>query len=114
MKNISNPILEGKPIALGDFLCYNPGGAQALAAITSEGTMVKGWSPCLKFVYLGWAGVVPLADCTWADAEKIAPVQRLYKAPTANQWDQAVRWGLIRDAKVRGIKTASDQARTNL
>jgi len=104
---MTHPILDNRPINLGDILIYAPGTAQALEVLIEDGALVKGWSPCGQFVYLGWAGIVPLADCSWADPQTAPPLERLYKVPTENKWEEAVKWGLAKDAIARGVKIPS-------
>lgn len=86
-----NPILDEKPVRLGDFLCYSRGDAQALDELAKDGVMVKGWSPNGEFVLLSWVGAVRIDECTWADPGKVLPVHRKYRTPTKNLWDEAVQ-----------------------
>jgi hypothetical protein len=74
------------PVQLGDVVS-----GPATGGFTNG--RVKGISPCGQWLYIGWLGVVAIADCHWAtdiDATKFA---RLYRPVAENRWTEAVTMG---------------------
>jgi hypothetical protein len=80
-------VIDGCPVALGDVLSGPQTGP------FSNGR-VKGWSPCGRWVYVAWLGVVPVHQAQWcADIEGSA-FARLYRPVEGNRWDaEAIAWG---------------------
>ena len=90
------PVIDGIPVRLGDVLTGPPAGP------FSNGR-VKGWSPCGRWVYVGWLGVVALDQAAWAcdlDASKFA---RLYRPVQENRWEsEAIGWGFAPGDAIAG------------
>lgn len=93
----ATPILDGHPLALGDVLTGPP------TSIFSNGR-VKGWSPCGRWIYLGWVGIVALDQAAWCTDIEASKFARLYRPVVSNRWEsEAIGWGLAPAAAIAGV-----------
>ncbi len=82
------PTVKGIPVKLGDVLTGPPSGLFTCGRI-------KGWSPCGRFIYTGWLGVVPVDSAGWCCDLEESRFARLYKPATENLWEsEAIGWGM--------------------
>jgi hypothetical protein len=80
------PTIDNIPVALGDVVSGPPAGP------FTNGRL-KGWSPCGRFLYVGWLGVVPTDSAGWCCDLKESHFARLYRPATENLWvSEAICW----------------------
>jgi hypothetical protein len=81
-------VIDDCTVALGDVLSGPQTGP------FSNGR-VKGWSPCGRWVYVAWLGVIPLHQAQWCDGLEESHFARLYRPVAENRWDsEALGWGI--------------------
>lgn len=83
---MSDAVINDIPVQLGDVVA-----GPAVGGFSNG--RVKGISPCGGFLYVGWLGVVPVADCQWATDIASTKFARLYRAVTENRWPEAIAYG---------------------
>lgn len=79
--------IDNVPVQLGDVVSGPPTGGGFCTG------RVKGISPCGQWLYVGWLGVVALADCQWATDIASTKFARLYRPVADNRWGEAVSMG---------------------
>lgn len=84
------PVIQGIPVQLGDIVsCANAFGALEDFA---DGARVKGWSPDLERLLLGWVGIVSTIDCAWVESLADAQFAARYKPSTRNEFFESTRF----------------------
>jgi hypothetical protein len=79
-------MIEDIPVNLGDVV------SGPVVGIFTNGR-VKGISPDGTMLYVGWLGVVKVAECQWATDLSDTKFARLYRAVTDNRWSEAISLG---------------------
>ena len=84
------PTIDGIPVALGDVMT----GPQT--GIFSNGRL-KGWSPCGRWLYVAWLGIVPITQAAWCTDIEASKFARLYRPVAENRWDsEVIAWGFAK------------------
>jgi hypothetical protein len=82
----ATPTIDGCPVALGDVLA----GPQAGPFTNGR---LKGWSPCGRWLYVAWLGVIPIAEAAWCEGIEESKFARLYRPVAENRWQsEAIAW----------------------
>ena len=88
---MTHPTIDNTPLQLGDVLRYPTQGG-----IFTNGRL-KGWSPCGRWLYVAWCGVIEASLCEFEDSLAASQFARLYNPVRVNCWLTAVAWGSAAD-----------------